>query len=62
MLERIREILKNLQVLLSSKAERAYKRRDEATNDSHAESYADGEAHAYGVASDAARESRKSQD
>lgn len=59
MLEPLRVVLRRLQGLLSGKAEKAYARRDTAEPGSPAASYADGEAHAYGVASDDARKSEK---
>lgn len=59
---RVRDTMSRLQGLFSGKAERAYKRRDKAEPESHIESFADGEAHAYGVASDDVREAREGED
>ncbi len=59
MISRLKEILDRLRDSLSAKAENAYKERDEAQQDSRAESYSAGEAHAYGVSADEVREAEK---
>lgn len=55
----IREVLHRLRGSLWSKSEQAYKDRDEAPDDSRAEAYAAGEAHAYGEAADEVRRAEK---
>ncbi len=56
MLDQMKEVLARLRRSLSGKAEDAYDDRDAAGGDSRREAYASGEAHAYGVAADEARD------
>jgi len=55
----LREKLHGLRGRFARSAESAYKDRDEADSHSNAESFAAGEAHAYGVAADAVREEQE---
>jgi hypothetical protein len=55
MLDRLKQTLRRLRGSFSDKAEDAYAERDAAPSTSHAESFADGKAHAYGEASDDVR-------
>ena len=58
MREGVRETLSRLRSIFSVRAEDAYEHRDAAgTPEEHA--YAEGEAHAYGVASDQVREAEE---
>lgn len=56
MLEQIRRVLGRLSRSFESKAERAYRVRDQSSPGSHREAFAEGEAHAYGLAAEEARE------
>jgi len=51
-------MLQKLRESLSTGADEAYQRRDAAFDDSTAEAYAAGEAHAYGDASDQVRQAQ----
>ncbi|MDX6580876.1 MAG: hypothetical protein QOI10_60 [Solirubrobacterales bacterium] len=55
---RVTETLSRLRRSLSRKAEDAYTARD-AAQTAHAATYADGEAHAYGVAANEVREAEE---
>jgi hypothetical protein len=58
----LRETLRKLRASLSGKAEDAYRDRDAARSRSNEESFAAGEAHAYGDASDQVREAQDAED
>jgi hypothetical protein len=58
MLNRLKTVLERLQGRFNRKAEEAYDERDAAT-DPGKESYAAGEAHAFGVAADDVRAAEK---
>ncbi|MDX6584225.1 MAG: hypothetical protein QOI10_3409 [Solirubrobacterales bacterium] len=62
MLDRLRNTLGRLQRSLFNKTEDAYRHRDAAENDSQAEAYAEGEAHAYSVAEDEVREAQSDEE
>lgn len=64
LLDTLQSVLGSLRTSLSRKAENAYADRDTAREDSSPldEAYADGEGHAYGVASDEVREAEKRQE
>ena len=59
-LTRLQKVLANLRGKLVGKTEKAYRDRDEAdkNNEHHAQTYAAGEAHAYGQAEQAVREAQ----
>ena len=56
--ERIKSTLQKLLEGFNTGADEAYKRRDAAYEDSDAEAYAAGEAHAYGDAADQVRQAQ----
>ena len=58
MLDQVRTTLERLRISLSRKAEQAYDDRDAERGNSRAAAYAEGEAHAYGLASDEVREAQ----
>jgi hypothetical protein len=58
---RLKAALKRLRGSLMRRTEDAYTVRDQAAT-SHDETYADGEAHAYGVAADAVRDEQSATD
>lgn len=60
--DRLKKTLQRLRAVLSGKAEEAYRERDDAKEQSDAETYAAGEAHAYGIASDEVRKAQQEQD
>lgn len=62
MIDLLRKTLRRLRAGFSKKAEQAYRDRDAARDRSHAQAYAAGEAHAYGVASDEVRDAQDKQD
>ena len=62
MLNRLRGALKRLRGSFDQSAEDAYGRRDDREASSREASYADGEAHAYGMASDRVRGEQKAAD
>jgi hypothetical protein len=59
--ERIKSTLQKLFEGFNTGADQAYQRRDAAYEDSDAEAYAAGEAHAYGDAADQVREAQAEQ-
>jgi hypothetical protein len=59
---RLKSILDRLRHSFSDHAEDSYRARDQAIDDSEAETFAKGEAHAYGVASDEVRSAERSND
>ncbi|MFI5121545.1 MAG: hypothetical protein ACHQJ5_01485 [Vicinamibacteria bacterium] len=59
MLARLKNALGRLRRSLSNKAEDAYKERDAAEDDSQAEAFASGEAHAYSVAEGEVRDEER---
>ena len=59
MLDGLISTLRRLRGRLAGKAEEAYEKRDSAESDSREESYAAGEAHAYGVAADEVRKEQQ---
>ena len=61
MIQPLKRVLDTLQSKLSGRAEQAYKDRD-SMRTQEARSYADGEAHAYGVASDDVRNEQAKND
>lgn len=61
-LDSVKEVLGRLRRSLSAKAETAYGDRDAAGEDSEKESYASGEAHAYGAAADEVRDAENKAD
>lgn len=62
MIDRLRQILGGLQGRLSRRAEDAYKARDQATDGSFEEAYAQGQAQAYGESADAIRDAQAEAD
>ena len=58
----VKNTLRRLREVFSGRAEDAYLERDTAKHDSHEESYAAGEAHAYGIASDDVRKAQEEEE
>ena len=62
MLDELKTTLRRLRETIAARAEKAYGDRDAAEHQSHAQSYAAGESHAYGVAEDDVRRAEKAND